>query len=1340
MRSKGFVAATILLILAILSTIPGYACHKEAKESQVVKIPIQQITEATQSVKRYHFRMEYSPAGVIYEGDIDVAQNRQHIQLAATPEEFPSAEIFWEGDSGYGRILEANRWVRLSGGPSPDYLQSALETLDEKQIISTTEEGEFWLVDIQPPSLPIRDDPEAFYLSVFGEPADPEAKAFHDRWIELARRLDVSLQMKVSRQDYLVSQVTLQTKTGDIPGRLTLSFSPIEADLPSLPEEAAATAPSDVEVTPAMLLLHVESLGGWDENSHGGWAQRSIDLIKDRDTLKKYEEVYSSKWSTEPYTEQLRKDPKKSPDEREPDYTKHHPTVLGAVYEDCDGVEITEGSTKVEKGMPAFYDIWFASDENYKNDINYYWDQNPQKRDPFHFGFLDQGLKKQLYFFLYPGPDTTKPGDQYFSARDWGYGGNRLATTAENPKGEAINRLTFTEAIKQYNLYTMDGKRNAYLMLGHAVHLLQDQGHPDHAQLFPHPGGGLDEKQAYRAYGYCEVVATEVYWITSEACPYLPLCWLWCAGCAGTAALIAYGICWGGASEDEVGYEALIERKWDIQKNAEKAIASVPIPVEKSYDDYFAKLGDFAVKAQAASSLKSESPLGCGPLPLFPFIPGLDPNIDSTDPKQTAPYFALTDELVPQIIASGAGLMEHFYNIVNPPPYVEKVKIVQWEPNAEPEGFGKFFDPKATLKPALRTNPGQCVRYNASWLLDDGKRTLKTEENEKITPDRAAYVFLQFGPATIDGKPRTMKEVGLKLVGTDWTGKPIDELIELKHGNDTSVGDYYWGSFKPRNCGKDPYKLTLEITGKDDSVHLAGRTPLGDVIDADPATLAQVDPSQSSYPWINYKPDIDKNHVVTIDTNPALSISADPTRVTISCEELRQGTMQKEIQFQVKTFTWDCSREYTYEVPSSCPYLQWRLGSQVTRMAEKGLKTEIGTWSDFGLQGDLTVGRNAYEATLSIRADFSSYKSGIYEVTAYCDVYPNGTIKPADMYTLSAVVQVELLPTLTISPASGAGGTSATVSGRGFKADGTVTITSGRSSLGTRSTAKDGSFSAEITIPSLGCGQHIVTVTDETRCSATVTFTVVNPDLTISPASGAGGTVATVSGSGFTANGRATIAIDGRSLTTWATGADSSFSAQITIPSLGCGQHTVTVTDETGCSATGTFNVIPSLNMSPASGAGGAIATVSGSGFTANNSATATIGGSTVGPWGTATDGSFSGQIAIPFLACGQHTLTVTDGAGCSATGTFTVKPNLAISPAFGAGGTIATVSGSGFTAGNTVTVTIGSSTLGTWVTAADGSFSGRVAIPSLEPGQYSVTATDGAGCSAVAAFTVQPS
>src|ERR1051325_10397979 len=240
-------------------------------------------------------------------------------------------------------------------------------------------------------------------------------------------------------------------------------------------------------------------------------------------------------------------------------------------------------------------------------------------------------------------------------------------------------------------------------------------------------------------------------------------------------------------------------------------------------------------------------------------------------------------------------------------------------------------------------------------------------------------------------------------------------------------------------------------------------------------------------------------------------------------------------------------------------------------------------------------------------------------------------------------------------------------------------------------------------------GPYSVTVTDGNGCSATSAPTVVivnpNPPTPIITPSGpttfcAGGSVTLTAPNGFTY--------------LWST---SETTQSIVVSSSG--SYTVTVTDGNGCSATSAATVVtvnpnpPTPTIRPGGpttfGAGGIVTLTAPGGFTylwSTNETTQSIVVST----------------------SGSYTVTVTDGNGCSSTSAatvVTVNPNPATPTITPSGPTT-------FCAGGSVTLTAPAGFTYLWSTGAT-----TQSINVTSSGSFTVTVTDGNGCSATSAATV---
>ncbi|WP_191330423.1 IPT/TIG domain-containing protein [Frigoribacterium sp. ACAM 257] len=344
----------------------------------------------------------------------------------------------------------------------------------------------------------------------------------------------------------------------------------------------------------------------------------------------------------------------------------------------------------------------------------------------------------------------------------------------------------------------------------------------------------------------------------------------------------------------------------------------------------------------------------------------------------------------------------------------------------------------------------------------------------------------------------------------------------------------------------------------------------------------------------------------------------------------------------------------------------------------------------------------------------------------------------------------------TLSPTSGpaGGGTRVTITGTGFTAGSTVSVDGSAPitpvSLGT------GGTSLTFDTPPHAAGLVQVTATNGTGTSAPLPFTYLAPAstapllLSLTPASGpvGGGTVVTISGSGFTPGGT-TVSIDGGAPRTPSFVSIDGTSLTFTTPADTAGPVPVTVTTAGGTSAPLTFTYVAApagapvlASLTPSSGpvGGGTTVTITGTGFTAGS--TVSVDGSApIAPITVSADGT-SLTFATPAHAAGLVGVTVTNDTGTSAPLTFSYQAAAALAPQLTsltppsgpiAGGTVVTVTGTRFTPGSTVSVG-GSAPITPDSISADGTTL-TFTTPAGTAGSTTVTVTNGAGTSAPLPF-----
>ena len=269
-------------------------------------------------------------------------------------------------------------------------------------------------------------------------------------------------------------------------------------------------------------------------------------------------------------------------------------------------------------------------------------------------------------------------------------------------------------------------------------------------------------------------------------------------------------------------------------------------------------------------------------------------------------------------------------------------------------------------------------------------------------------------------------------------------------------------------------------------------------------------------------------------------------------------------------------------------------------------------------------------------------------------------------------------------------------------------------------------------------GTYIVTVTDETGCTAITSVTLTDPPaLNIvcaqqNPVSSIGG-----------ADGRATIEISGgtASYTIAWSGASSGTQAEaapgtVALEGLMAGAYEVVVTDTNGCTQTCSF----SIGTHDCDLAVSAVGTNPGCNGASTGSIILSVTGATGELVFTWNENGLNGIQSPTGLMAGNYMVTVTDGGGCttSTSVTLTDPPALNVvcaqqNPVSSIGGADgrATIELSGGTAGYTISW-IGASS-GTQAEAAPGT----AILEGLMAGEYEVVVTDANGCTQTCSFTI---
>lgn len=320
-------------------------------------------------------------------------------------------------------------------------------------------------------------------------------------------------------------------------------------------------------------------------------------------------------------------------------------------------------------------------------------------------------------------------------------------------------------------------------------------------------------------------------------------------------------------------------------------------------------------------------------------------------------------------------------------------------------------------------------------------------------------------------------------------------------------------------------------------------------------------------------------------------------------------------------------------------------------------------------------------------------------------------------------------------------------------------------------TNADGNFDASFIVPTqLTDGEvkedvhgnvYYVYVTSyfDKRIRAVARFIVIGGEIELDPEKGSVGTEVEISGKRFGKSQKIIIEYDGDDVDIASgdkeTDSDGKFTCTIIIPESTVGNHTITVTDESGNKPEAEFSVKPKITIDPTSATVRDTVKVSGTGFADREYITITFDGYAVItdpiPIKANHKGSFSGSFLVPsYAGVGSGEVRASDGSFNMAKAPLTIlatPAGISLRPATsltspGHVGMELTVDGTGFIANTMVTITYSNDdeviTVATTTADANGNFfSVPFTVPPSLAGSHTVTATDDTN-SVTSVFTME--
>jgi len=338
--------------------------------------------------------------------------------------------------------------------------------------------------------------------------------------------------------------------------------------------------------------------------------------------------------------------------------------------------------------------------------------------------------------------------------------------------------------------------------------------------------------------------------------------------------------------------------------------------------------------------------------------------------------------------------------------------------------------------------------------------------------------------------------------------------------------------------------------------------------------------------------------------------------------------------------------------------------------------------------------------------------------------------------TLLAATGLQVLaPTATILlvPTSGAPGAQIRLDGSGFTPNEAVAIAQGATTLANATANSQGQISVAVPLPQrLSPGAISLTATGSTsKISGSATYTVAAPSLTLNATSGAVGSTLTAVGHNFAAGETVHVAFNGVDVAQATVDGSGTFSTSFSVPAGASGTAAVMATGANSqITANASFTRVGGptvLTLSPTTGAPGMHLTVSGSGFSPNESVTISTGNTALVTTTANSQGQISAGLTLPQrLSAGTISLVAT-GSTSKMTGSaayVVTAPSLTLSATSGAAGSTLTAVGHNFAAGEVVRVSFNGVVVAQATADSNGTFSVPFNIPAGASGSVPVTAS----------------
>lgn len=520
-----------------------------------------------------------------------------------------------------------------------------------------------------------------------------------------------------------------------------------------------------------------------------------------------------------------------------------------------------------------------------------------------------KGVKYSKEFDLWTkfGGAVKEPkGGQYSGAKQWARNGDGF-DTVRNWRG----------AILAYD-YSNSSRQEAYWRLGHVVHLIADMAEPDHATNTPHAGSGYQMPRDLRLLEKLLPTVVILYfrykWAELGVPPVVGFEELVDQSARKQAMSLRYGKPFAhtsGADPFDDCFDTMARTSL-AAVTEQKLILPIGLWGEEYAEEFTAEFTTMARNFLTMREAAENDPVFGSELfdyldsipveqrrkqlktytPAIKSLASQMPRIHYQDSQEVKKYEDLAEELLIQSAYINARLMQDFYEIVNPPPFVRSVRVTQrvggvdevkyeaaWRATRDSGRQGDLWKRISGIHDDNVPVEGKTCDYDYLSLV---RRELNVKIDKPLELGTDAVLRIEFGPyfgeagfgeqqaqlAALHEPERI--EPGSLVVNVG--GHPVSMQSRAEGGR-----GWWQGTFRtippPEVREADGrFELPLVIEARDFNPHSPNRqTSTGETLadssayqlDSDPASPAKALPVRP-YNWYGYEVGQDTNHKLTV--------------------------------------------------------------------------------------------------------------------------------------------------------------------------------------------------------------------------------------------------------------------------------------------------------------------------------------------------------------------------------------------------------------------------------------------------------------------------------------------